>query len=199
MREEAPLKKLAMLLLPVAAPLVGQDQDLATTLQQAEDAIARGASMQAVDSVLATGINGVYFADLTDLKMAVEQPPGTPVFVGVPNARTSTNGVQPVLSVVEPEDARQFQVRIVMVDDRLYWATREYKRMIAFDGPAFTRYQAWDGTGYVKVLRMPDDGDPVAALGTLILMGEGGHTYVEHLVGLGISGVTYWGIQIAGR
>ena len=193
------MKTLPVLLVLVGSPLVGQDQDLATTLRQAEDAIAKGARRQAIDSVLANGINGVYFADLTDLKVAVEQPQGTPVFVGLPNARTSTNGVQPVLSVIEPEDASEFQVRIVMVDNRLYWATREYKRMIAFEGPTFTRYQAWDATGYVKVLKMPDDGDPVAALGTLVLMGEGGHTYVEHLVGLGISGITYWGIQIGGR
>ena len=187
-----------MLLLFFPSLLAGQDQDLSTILRQAEDALARGATRQAVDSVLANGINGLYFADLTDLKVAVEQPAGTPAFIGLPNARTSTNGVSPVLSVVEPDDADDFQVRIIMVDDRLYWATREYKRMIAFDGPAFTRYQAWDGTGYVKALKMPEDDDPVSALGTLMLLGEGGHTYVEHLVGMGISGVTYWGIQVGG-
>ena len=196
--EEVPLKILAMLLALIASPLAGQDQDLGTILRQAENALASGATTQAIDSVLANGINGLYFADLTDLKVAVEQPAGTPVFIGLPNARTSTNGVNPVLSVVEPDDADDFQVRIVMVDDRLYWATREYKRMISFDGPAFTRYQAWDGSGYVKALKMPADDDPVRALGTLMLLGEGGHTYVEHLVGRGISGVTYWGMQVGG-
>ena len=192
------MKKLALLLLLMAGPLAGQDPDLGTILQQAENALAGGATRQAIDSVLANGINGVYFADLTDLKVAVQQPAGTLVFIGLPNARTSTNGVDPVLSVVESDDADDFQVQIVMVDGRLYWATREYKRMIAFDGPAFTRYQAWDGSGYVKALKMPEDDDPVRALGTLMLLGEGGHTYVEHLVGLGISGVTYWGMQVGG-
>ena len=192
------MNKPAMLLLFFPSLLAGQDQDLSTILQQAEDALARGGTRQAVDSVLANGINGIYFADLTDLKVAVEQPAGTPAFIGLPNARTSTNGVSPVLSVVEPDDADDFQVRIIMVDDRLYWATRDYKRMIAFDGPAFTRFQAWDGTGYVKALKMPEDDDPVRALGTLMLLGEGGHTYVEHLVGVGITGVTYWGMQVGG-
>ncbi|MDE0225734.1 MAG: hypothetical protein OXP28_11415, partial [Gammaproteobacteria bacterium] len=57
---------------------------------------------------------------------------------------------------------------------------------------------AWDGSGYVKALKVPEDDDAVRALGTLMLLGEGGHTYVEHLVGLGISGVTYWGMQVGG-
>ena len=192
------MKKLTLLPLLMAGPLAGQEQDLGTLLRQAENALAGGATRQAIDSVLANGFNGLYFADLTDLRVAVEQPEGTPVFIGLPNARTSTNGVDPVLSVVESDDADDFQVRIVMVDGRLYWATREYKRMIAFDGPAFTRYQAWDGSGYVKALKVPKDDDPLRALGTLMLLGEGGHTYVEHLVGLGISGVTYWGMQVGG-
>ena len=48
-----------MLLLLIASPLAGQDQDLGTILRQAENALARGATTQAIDSVLANGINGL--------------------------------------------------------------------------------------------------------------------------------------------
>ena len=187
---------------PSHQPLRAQEVDLAVVLEQAENAIAQGAMRQAVDSVLSShGVGGVYFADLTDLRVAVDQPAGETVFVGWPSAKTTASGTGASLQRVPPEDAREFQVRIVEIGDRLYWVTRDYKRMIAFDGPVFVRYQAWDATGYVKALKMrnteDDEIDPVTALSVVLRLGEGGHTYFEHLVGQGLTGnITYWGIQM---
>ena len=181
--------------------LEAQEVDLAVVLEQAENAIARGAKRQAVDSVLSShGIGGVYFADLADLRVAVEQPVGETVFVGWPSAVTSASGTGATLRDVPSQDAREAQVRIVEVRDRLYWATRRYKRVIAFDGPFFIRYQAWDATGYVKALKMRDEDDEIdsiTAMSVALSLGEGGHTYMEHLMGQGLSGnITYWGIQV---
>ena len=188
------MKVLVMVLAIASCPVMARGQDVEVLLAQAEAALARGVSEEQIDSVIVS--KGLGYESLIGLRIVVALERGDVVWMGYPDTRISSNGVGSSVDEV-PEDRRQGSKAVIIgSDDHYFWASRGNRQMVAFDGPAFTIYQALDGSGYVKVLRSDID-DPMTTLGAVGLMAlqgnSGGHVYMEHLVDRALSSITYWG------
>ncbi len=88
----------------------------------------------------------------------------------------------------------EYATQIVMVNGRLYWASREMRPMTASRSGSFITYDTTDGQGYVKTADPWFEGIAAMADERFGEHPNGGHTYLEHITDAGFDGfLMYWG------
>jgi hypothetical protein len=101
------------------------------------------------------------------------------VFLGHPMARLDADGKEAKLTELNADAGDKFACRIVRRGRAYIWANRGNRRLERIESGDFTYYVSPEGSGYVKVLEIRE---------------QGVHPfdYVEHVTS-GFKTVTYWG------
>lgn len=110
-------------------------------------------------------------------------------FKGLPSVRIIEGGTGALPETLTREKAVNLECVISKIGENYYWASRENKRLVRVEGPAFITFVAVEGQGYVKIIK---SGMKEAA--ALLGEAEQKFDYVEHIL-TGLQSITYYGAK----
>ena len=111
------------------------------------------------------------------------------VFEGLPLKKVESSFDETAETALTPDEAFEYQVRVVERNGVYYWASRGMRRLVRSEAGAYITYHAVDGTGYVRVgtpflLDLRDQLPPAERRQEI--------GYVEHML-LQFASITYYG------
>jgi len=117
------------------------------------------------------------------------------VFEGHPIRKVESSFERVVSSTLSDQDALKYAVRIVEMQGKYYWASREMRELVRHESGAYITFLAVDGSGYVRIgiplmLDLRDQLPPEQRSKEI--------GYTEHLL-IQFASVTYYGNRRGAR